>query len=234
MTNCSTFADLKKLVDTTLGKPLPTRKRLMESGVPIVAETDTLTVYQNGFYIYTDGEHSTVYRVDACSKLGFKKLRVADDMRGEAEETVYVDETYYADYPWQFALELAGDFRLEHNSDVREDDHSQISLIDETAEINAMGTKSENGVHHQSRMPQYNMEEEIVEAMDHQAKLALLPAAKQVLKGTERRVIELYYDAVPRTEEEVADIIGISQQAVHKSKAKALDKLKKFYEESGC
>ena len=87
-----TYFELKNMVASTEGKELPTKKQLMESGEMVIAVTEELMVFANGFYIYTDGSHSTVWRVDKCDRLGFKKIRGEHEKGQEAEKRVYVDE----------------------------------------------------------------------------------------------------------------------------------------------
>ncbi|MDD3205657.1 MAG: sigma factor-like helix-turn-helix DNA-binding protein [Lachnospiraceae bacterium] len=227
-----TFAQLKELVESTQGKSLPTKKQLLESGVEVVAATSSLVVFRNGFFLYTNGGYSTVYRVDSCNRLAFPMVNQQET--GPAEKLVYVYEESYLQEPWSMVLEIAGEHRLEHNAEVRAMDHSQISLIDAAAEINAIDLVGDCGVHKQSRMQLYNLEDELIEAAERERKLALLTKAKQVLSESERRVIDLYYDVEPRTESQVGQALGISQQAVHKARIKAQEKMKAYFEKCGC
>ena len=78
MTICkeTTFKELKKLVGSTkeLTK-LPTAKKLRNSDAEIVFKGDVagahFIIYKNGLFIYSRGEHATVYAVDRCSEIEY-------------------------------------------------------------------------------------------------------------------------------------------------------------------
>ena len=79
------------------------------------------------------------------------------------------------------------------------------------------------------------LETTIINGMWQKHLLSMLPAAMDTLSEKERRVMELYYlDWTQRTEAEVGRVLGISQQAIHKTRVRAIEKLRKFYENQGC
>jgi RNA polymerase sigma factor (sigma-70 family) len=61
-----------------------------------------------------------------------------------------------------------------------------------------------------------------------------LEAAKAALTDVQRRTIDLYYGYGGMTEASVAELLGTSQQNVHKNLAAAIRKMKKFFDKTGC
>ncbi|MDL2317950.1 sigma-70 family RNA polymerase sigma factor [Eubacteriales bacterium OttesenSCG-928-A19] len=110
--NTLTLQGLRRLVGSTRGKRLPTARALRENGDEIVASmifgTDVqLIVYRNGFYIYETETGTTVYAVDRCEGYTY-----------DGGETV--DTAMFEDANWALCLVLAGEDRLEHNNNIRE------------------------------------------------------------------------------------------------------------------
>jgi len=230
MKNFENFKQLKDAVGITTRTDRPTAKKLRESGEEIVAETPTLSVYKNGYFICTDGSHSTVFGVHEVKYLDFGQ-DVTTNKRIKFSEL--------DDLPWDYVLDTIGEYRLNHNADVRNEAHRAGNVDDEESEakLNAQGNP---GVHRQSKVPYTDFVEEMIAEQEHEQKLKTLRAGMKTLTENERRVVTLYYDN--RTEAEVARILTeektdggkVSQQAVHKTLTRAIKKLRKYFDESGC
>jgi hypothetical protein len=229
-TKFETFKQLKDAVGITNRTNRPTAKQLRESGDEIVAETPSLSVYKSGYFICTDGDHSTVFGVHEVKYLDF----------GEEVSTKNRIKVYDLDnLPWDYVLDTIGEFRLDHNTKVRNEAHKAGNIDDEESEakLNAQGNP---GVHRQLRVPYSDFVEDMFAKQEHEQKLRILAAGLKTLTDNERRTVTLYYDN--RTEAEVAKILTqektdgtkVSQQAVHKTLVRAIKKLRKFFEESGC
>ena len=232
MKNFENFKQLKDAVGITNRTDRPTAKKLRESGEEIVAETPTLSVYKNGYFICTEGDHSTVFGVHEIKFLDY----------GENECTQKHIKIYDLDnLPWEVVLDKIGNDRLMHNAEVRDEAHSNGCVDDEESEakLNAQGRP---GVHRESKVPYTDFVEDMIAEQEREQKLRMLAAAKKTLTENELRVISLYYDVVQRTEADVARILTeeksdggkVSQQAVHKTLARAIKKLRKYFDESGC
>lgn len=149
MTICkeTTFKELKKLVGSTkeLTK-LPTAKKLRNSDAEIVFKGDVagahFIIYKNGLFIYSRGEHATVYAVDRCSEIEYSCVytdegglnvttgcnhMVKIDRDGQKHLIMIVPETEYMNYSWVMPLDVVGAHRLDHNMDSREESHSEFS-----------------------------------------------------------------------------------------------------------
>lgn len=110
-----TIKDLKKRVPEVKGiAKLPSAKALKEANIPVMADTNDspetflgegcrAIVYMNGLVLYSNGKHSTVFRLHKCRETYGT---------GTAEE--------FAEIPYQFMLMLEGERRLEHNQDMKE------------------------------------------------------------------------------------------------------------------
>lgn len=225
-----TFKQLKDAVGITNRTNRPTAKQLRESGDEIVAETPSLSVYKSGYFICTDGDHSTVFGVHEVKYLDF-----GEDALANRHVKIYDLDNL----PWDYVLDTIGDYRLNHNADVRNQAHHAGSVDDEASEAKLNAPRNP-GVHRQPRVPYYDFVEDMFAKQEHEQKLKTLAAGMKTLTDNERRVVTLYYDN--RTEAEVAKILTeektdgtkVSQQAVHKTLARAIKKLRKFFEESGC
>ena len=106
-----TFRKLRNMVGSTGGQALPTVKALRENRetvvVSAVAADSSLTVYESGFYTYTTPSGTTVYAVDRCVDYAYDGGDV-------------LDMALFEDANWSVWLVLAGEDRLEHNNNVRE------------------------------------------------------------------------------------------------------------------
>lgn len=67
----------------------------------------------------------------------------------------------------------------------------------------------------------------LIESEEHLEELSRLHAAIEQLSERDRRIVRLYYFE-GKTHQEIADILGISRQAVQKQSVKILARLKNF------
>lgn len=106
-----TFRKLRNMVGSTEGQSLPTVKALRKTSetviVSAVAADSSLTVYESGFYTYTTPSGTTVYAVDRCAEYVYDGGEVLDMAK-------------FDDVDWSVRLVLAGEDRLEHNNNARE------------------------------------------------------------------------------------------------------------------
>ena len=230
MKNFENFKQLKDAVGITTRTDRPTAKKLRESGEEIIAETPTLSVYKNGYFICTEGDYSTVFGVHEI-----KFLDYGDDECTKKRIKIFDLDSL----PWEVVLDKIGNDRLMHNADVRDEAHLSGCVDDEESEakVNAQGNP---GVRRAPKVPYYDFVEDMIAKQEHEQKLKTLRAGMKTLTENERRVVTLYYDN--RTEAEVARILTeektdggkVSQQAVHKTLTRAIKKLRKYFDESGC
>lgn len=109
-----TIKELKNRVPEKKLVKLPSAKALREADISIVVDTNECVetflgegcravVYMNGLVLYSNGKHSTVFRLHKCR-----------ETYGEGSKNDF------AEVPYQFMLMLEGEHRLEHNQDMKE------------------------------------------------------------------------------------------------------------------
>lgn len=109
-----TIRELKERVPEVKLVKLPSAKALREADIPVVADTNDCAdtslgdgcravVYMNGLVLYTNGKHTTVFRLHKCRET------YGEGSKGD-----------FAQIPYQFMLMLEGEQRLEHNQDMKE------------------------------------------------------------------------------------------------------------------
>ena len=114
-----TLGDLKKEIETTAGKELPTAYSLRNSGERIVAEKifrdgNALYVYENGFALYKSQRHNTVFRVDRCG--GYTYFT-------RTGELTYC-EGYFDRQKWAVRLLIEAEDRIQHNLAAQDEKHA--------------------------------------------------------------------------------------------------------------
>lgn len=199
MTICkeTTFKELKKLVGSTKGlAKLPTAKELRNSDEEIVFDGDVagahFIIYKSGLFIYSRSVYATVYAVDRCTEIEYPcvyadegglnvtagcKHRVKTDRDGQKHLIMIVPETEYMNGPWAMPLDVVGTHRLDHNSDSREQSHSDFSLSND-------GTDWEN----KAVTPDFT---DIQEAEEREEELCRkLEEVKKKLTDKQREVIQ--------------------------------------------
>ena len=237
----TTFKELKKVVSSTkeLAK-LPTAKALHNSDAEIVFEGDVVgahfIIYKNGLFIYSRGEHSTVYAVDRCSEIEYSCVytdegglnvtagcnhRVKIERDGQKHLIMIVPETEYMNYSWVMPLDVVGNHRLEHNMDSREESHSEFSLDNN-------GTDWEN----KAVTPDFTDVQEAEEREERKEELCRkLAEAKKKLTVKQNEVIQhAFYEDPDQTQEAIAKKMNCSQPMVHKHLEAALGKLRRNME----
>ena len=242
-----TYAELKKLVPSTDGQKLPTAKRLKETGEILFSVQDgatLITIYQNGFLAFTQPDETaklrtTVFAVDRASRIVYKcgcskeeyddgwefgSCKVGYKMeKGGMVRLHIVPEAEFANAHWTFPISHICEERLMHNGDSREQSHIEFNLDDESwdsalVEPDFVETRMKEEEDEERRRWEHDM----------------LEAAKATLTDVQRRTIDLYYGYGGMTEASVAELLGTSQQNVHKNLAAAIRKMKKFFEKTGC
>lgn len=110
-----TFRELLGLVEAPAGKKRPSAKDLRTSGEEVLVQADSgnasITVYKNGWAIYSEGRHVTVCNVWHCRKAVEYEFQDGITRRVEYED--------FADHPCVIRLALEGEHRLSCNESTR-------------------------------------------------------------------------------------------------------------------
>ena len=115
-----TGATLKNLIDS-LGpvkkaERTPTSRKLREeAGEPIIT-TDSIVIYPCGYAVYENESGRTVMWVPGCTRFTyyFDRLTNTEQMYQDQKDTL--PEGMLEEMPWEMALTLIGDHRIEANS----------------------------------------------------------------------------------------------------------------------
>ena len=118
-----TFRELKKMVCSTKGIPLPTARALKMSNIPIVDKRELcgetyLTVYKNGFVLYETPDGSTVMRLDACGGYVYY-TRI---------QKVSLAQEDFDDMDWPIRVMIEGEDRLLHNKKSVDERYGNIKM----------------------------------------------------------------------------------------------------------
>ena len=197
--NRITFQMLRELVGSTKGLHLPTAKALRESGVPVVTQKEasdsSITVYENGFYTYHTPSGTTVYAVDRCGDYAY------DGGDALAEAQIACED-------WSVRLVLAGEDRLEHNNDAREQgNHFSYS-------------------HDATERSDLRDEHDFVEAFEHRD---MVERMLDCLTEKQRQIVHLYFFE-GLTQQQIQAQLGLSRGALLDRLNSAINKMKKILE----
>lgn len=195
------------MVKSTSGQNLPSAKALRERGGKILFVHEShdvrLTVYENGFFLYEDGDRATVSAVDRCRRIVY---RYQDD------EVRKIEEAEFRDGPCLIPLLLIGDERVFHSLDNYEWYWHEFSLENNGDDWN-VEDKSGSAEDHCIRCEDQNYVKECLEE----------------LTPTQRKIVVLYFFE-NMSEHQIADMVGVSQQAISKTLKGAERKLRKNIE----
>lgn len=227
----TSFKELKELVGKAEGR-LPSAKSLKDrEDIVVHEECDgaAATVFSTGHILYTREEHSTVYTVERCRKMetqtdGKIDAETAESYRQQGYEVengcLYISEKFYENLPWFEVISMICEERLDHNQESREGSHTDFSLDNDG-----------NDWDEHTWLPDFveemfrQQDEEEKDAENHKKLMLALDS----LTEKQRMVVKLYFGKEGMTEKKVADKLGISQQAVHKSLAAAVRKIRTFF-----
>ncbi|MBR4656020.1 MAG: hypothetical protein IKO68_05520 [Oscillospiraceae bacterium] len=196
----STFGELRHLLPSTGKKPVPGIKQLKAiATVVLQAKTDCgfIRIYDNGFYTYTENDRSTVYGVDRCSVL---EWTFCNDEKGSSEGA------NLDDLPWEVPLEIAGTNRLMHNSNNREESKRVFSLDDPASENNILFS-----VNHKHECDETTEQEEL----HRWNRILQVRYMLEKMPEPQRTIVMLYF-CEGKSQKEIGQIVGVSQQYVQK------------------
>ena len=202
--NKLTFAELKKLVDSTRGVARPRARQLRLSGVKIVAQQQfqdgtRMTVYQCGFALCEMSGHVTVVRVDECG----------DYTYSETGSEAIVPQEFFQQEDWCLCLQLKAEERLERNQESRRADARRNDTSRETMENVAQPFALAVG----DWMERKEAVEEIL----------------RLLTDRQRQVFTLYH-LQGYTQMEIAQMLGVTRESITRTLAQAKKRLQKKIE----
>ena len=223
---------LKNLIDT-LGpvkkaERTPTSRKLREeAGEPIIT-TDSILVYPSGYAVYENESGRTVMWVPGCTSFTYNFDRLTDAEKIYQDQKDTLPEGMLEELPWEMALTLIGDHRIEMNSLNRagsrtsradfqnQDDGDKDSDVEDAIEESFRKEFIWRGDH-------IGENPETIYIRNETREEALAD-----MTDKQREAFLLYYEEGYR-QKEIAEMLGVSHQAVCKLLNKALQHVKRTY-----
>lgn len=223
---------LKNLIDT-LGpvkkaERTPTSRKLREeAGEPIIA-TDQFLIYPSGYAVYENESGRTVMWVPDCTTFTYYFDRLTDAEKIYQDQKDTLPEGMLEELPWEMALTLIGDHRIEMNSLNRagsrtsradfqnQDDGDKDSDVEDAIEESFRKEFIWRGDH-------IGENPETIYIRNETREEALAD-----MTDKQREAFLLYYEEGYR-QKEIAEMLGVSHQAVCKLLNKALQRVKRTY-----
>ena len=202
-----TLRDLKDTLPATNGMHLPTAKQLREHDQLFLFQPlydGELHVFVSGFAVYRAGKHTAVLRVD-CVSTYFYEFATTD-------KPISLD-----DQPWATALTLAAEKRME---DFQADRLSRrcVGFADDYDDEDSEDRRPSDA---KVLAGTDDVEETVACRMDDRMKKLL-----DCLTARQRQVVTMYY-IDQRTQQQIANELGISQQVVDRLIKAGIQNMKK-------
>ena len=231
ITENTTLGELLAILgDVTKAGKTPTSKTLREEAGEPIASEERCMVYANGYAVYDNGTGRTVVWVPACVafKYQFDPMKETEKGYGVVE-SLDLPEELLESLPWPMAITLIGDHRIERLSLQRKADRRQNkSLI---RGDNEEGDAQEDMEEREDSLAKEYTWQEGRFGEDPQTVFIREETRKEALErmtDKQREAFILYYrDGY--TQQEIADMFGISKPAVNLRLKCATDVLKNFY-----
>ena len=208
----------------------PTPKKLREeAGAPIAME-ERCTVYANGYAVYDNGSGRTVVWVPACTSFTYYFDKMKDSEKGgDIKETFELPEGLLESQPWPIAITLIGDHRVENLALQRKADRKQNKTLirGDKEEGEAMDEMEEQV---DSLTKEYIWRESQI-GEDPETIYIRKETCREMLESMtdkQREVFILYYYYGYR-QQEIADMMGITQAGVKHHLDGAIKKSKKVF-----
>ncbi len=199
-----TFRQLKEMVGSGMGHRPPTARQLKDSGEEPVAVREigpdgSLSVYPNGYAVYSNGSGTTVVSIGECGEYTYRFHDGEDGLPIESRLLLDGDD-------WSVAVALKGEEQIEANLMNRKGDRKGSRQYEEDWE--------------------HIRVEELLDMLEAIVQRDMLSELMDCLTDRQREVITAYFfDEL--TQQQIADKLGVSQQAVDSILRQALKKMKK-------
>ena len=175
----------------------------VEQVQPLVETADgDCKVYANGYAVYSNNTGTTVLWLADCCSFTYQFDALKENGKNYVPQKSIVGEDVLGDQPWFMAVMLRGDHQVETNSMNRQFDRkgAKKEMWDEDEAEEKQEKRWNPGYHFESPEAAY-IKKEILQ--------------EQFAKLTDRqREVFLLYHRCGYNQQEIADMLGISQQAV--------------------
>lgn len=197
-----TLKELKKIVKVAdVEKRIPSVKSLKEHKVVVkemINADTTISVYDNGYVLYTAGNQSTVFPLHSCDD--YEYVSVTGDNKEFNKE-------FFDNENWYIRLLIEAEDRMAYSQSKISTNHGVFSNSDVTDDAEIMRGSSKDFVD---------------DVIDRE----ILNALIKELTERQKTVLNLVYFEEMR-QQDVADYLGIKQQSVNDLLNRALKTMKK-------
>ena len=227
ITATTTLDELLTMLDLGEKPKMPTPKALFEEDEPI-ADMSDCTLFRNGFAVYKNGTGRTVVWLPYCSSFTYYFNKLRDSEKDTFKETCELPDGFLASQPWILAVTLIGDHRIEANSmnrtgsrkDTTDYDSADNGDKDGDMELAIADPFRRAFNWYDGRMGENP--QDAVERRETREEMLTAMTDKQ------REAFVMYYrDGM--TQEEIAEIVGVSRDSVNDRLEGALKKAKKYF-----
>ena len=239
ITENTTLGELITILgDVTKAAKTPTSRKLREeAGEPIASSPDPLgygdgiLVYSNGYAVYDNGSGRTVVWIPSCVSFTyyFDKMKESEK-GGEIKEHIDLPEGFLESQPWVLALTLIGDHRVEQNSMNRRKG-GRKGTKDYNADDNGDKDGDAEDAVEDSYENEYNWREDRI-GEDPETIYIRKETRREMLEimtEKQREVFILYYHYGYK-QQEIADMLDVSQRAVAYRLDGAVEHVRKKYQ----
>lgn len=202
-----TFRQLKEMVGSGTGHKMPTERQLKDSGEEPVAVREigpdgSLSVYPNGYAVYSNGSGTTVVSIGECGEYTYRFHDGEDGLPTESRLLLDGED-------WSVAVALKGEEQIEANLMNRKGDRKGSRQYGEDWE-------------------HIRMEEEMPDVLEAVIQKDMLYELMDCLTDRQREIVTAYFfDEL--TQQKIADKLGITHQVVDRTLKAALKKMKKIF-----
>lgn len=214
MKNTMTLRQLRAILPSTQGQPIPTKEwlRANAKGEAVFFSTrlaygGLLIIFKNGFYYYKSLGMSTVLRVD-----GFSKVYVETDDDGHYEKR---GEETYIDKPFLDGLGLNALWQLKRNQEKR-----RVRAREDATDSEILNQQRDQAVP--------DILDQIVEKETRREERQRLTQSWNTLTDQQKKVVWLF-NVEGKSQKEIAMNLGISQPRVAVVIKQGLENLKKNF-----
>lgn len=200
-----TFRQLKEMVGSGTGHKMPTARQLKDSGEAPVAVREigpdgSLSVYPNGYAVYSNGSGTTVVSIGECGEYTYRFHDGEDGLPTESRLLLDGDD-------WSVAVALKGEEQIEANLMNRKGDRKGNRQYEEDWE-------------------HIRVEEEMPDVLEAVIQKDMLSELMDCLTDRQREVVTAYFfDEL--TQQQIADKLGVGRRTVTTMIERSLEKLRK-------
>lgn len=206
----------------------PTAKALRETAGEPVADMDGCQVYANGYAVYSNGSGTTVLWLKDCLNFTYRFVQPKDGEKESITGKSVLDEEALGGQPWYFGVMLRGDHQVEENMMNRKGDRrgQRSDMNYDGDEADAQECMDDDDIYQKA----YNWCDGRFGESPESAYIRKETQQEMLDKLTDkqREVFVMYYrDGL--TQQEIADVLKISQQSVMERLEWALKRLKNIF-----